>query len=288
MSLLRLFLAQEVITQWRSMRFRALAAVYVMATSIPAVMTFLVSGRTPRAIGPAAYNTYLLSEQPLLTALLAAGLAVDALSRERDEGSFGVLSVASISSVGYVLLRWLAVVAISIPISLLPTLVSAALAIHTRPTLPLLPMFAEGWLLSVLPSLLVSSALAIALGTITGRAVLSIVFFAVLLRSAWIRLHDWLFRIHRLNLPVPATFFAGGERGIRELMWTLRGYWFPRHAIRMRLSSCARGARMLLSRPGDHRGDDGDCSWRSRRSIFAGRAAICGRGRSPKSISSAR
>ena len=249
MNLFRLFLAHEWITQWRSMRFRALAAVYVMATSIPAVMTFLVSGRTPRVIGPAAYNTYLLSEQPLLTALLAAGLAVDALSRERDEGSFGVLSVAPISSVGYVLRRWLAIVVICTPISFIPTIISAAVAIHTRPTLPLLPMFAEGWLLSVLPSLLVSSALAIALGTITGRAVLSIIFAAVFFTIGLDTMNSLLFHVHRLNFDGPGDLFAGGERGIRELMWAIRGYWFPDMpsdaAFLLRTRS-----RMLLSRAG--------------------------------------
>jgi ABC-type transport system involved in multi-copper enzyme maturation permease subunit len=227
MNLFRMFLAHELITQWRSMRFRALAAVYVIATSIPAVMAFLISGRTPRAIGPAATNTFLLSEQPLLTALLAAGLAVDALSRERDEGSFGVLSVAPISSAGYVLRRWLAIVTICMPISLMPTIISAALAIHTRQTLALLPMFAEGWLLSVLPSLLVSSALAIALGTITGRAVLSIIFAALLFTIGLDTMNDVLFRILRLNFGGPGDLFAGGERGIRELMWAIRFYWFP-------------------------------------------------------------
>lgn len=249
MSLFRLFVGHEMITQWRSMRFRALAAVYVVATSIPAAVTFLVSGRTPRVIGPAAYNTFLLSEQPLLTALLAAGLAVDALSRERDEGSFGVLSVAPISSAGYVLRRWLAIVVICIPISFMPTIISAVLAIHTRQTLPLLPMFAEGWLVSVLPSLVVSSALAIALGTITGRAVLSIIFAAVLFTIGMDTINDVFFHFHRLNFGGPGDLFAGGERGIRELTWAIHGFWFSDMpsdaAFLLRFRS-----RMLLSRAG--------------------------------------
>jgi hypothetical protein len=222
-----LFVAHEWITQWRSLRFRALAGVYAIVASIPGVAAFLISGRTPRAIGPAAYNTFLLSEQPLLTALLAAGLAIDALSRERDEGSFSVLSVAPISSSGYVLRRWLAIVMICIPVSLLPTIVTAALAIHTRAALPLLPMFFEGWLLSVLPSLLVSSALALALGTITGRAVLSIIFTALLFTIGLDELNDVLFRVHRLNFDGPRALFAGGDRGIQELIWTIRGFWLP-------------------------------------------------------------
>jgi ABC-type transport system involved in multi-copper enzyme maturation permease subunit len=233
MKLFGLFLTHEGITQWRSIRFRALSALYVIVASMPAVGVFLisgrtfVSGRTLRVIGPAAYNTFLLSEQPLLTALLAAGLAIDALSRERDEGSFSALSVAPISSVGYVLRRWLSIVVICIPISLLPTIISAALATHTRQTLSLLPMFAEGWLLSIAPSLLVSSALAIALGTITGRTVLSIIFAAVFFTIGLDGMNDVLFHVHRLNFAGPGDLFAGGERGIQELTWAIRGYWFP-------------------------------------------------------------
>jgi ABC-type transport system involved in multi-copper enzyme maturation permease subunit len=227
MKLFALFLTHEGITQWRSIRFRALSAVYVIVASMPALGVFLISGRTLRAIGPAAYNTFLLSEQPLFTALLAAGLAIDALSRERDEGSFSALSVAPISSVGYVLRRWLSIVVICIPISLLPTIISAALAIHTRQTLSLLPMFADGWLLSIVPSLLVSSALAIALGTITGRTVLSIIFAAVFFTIGLDGMNDVLFHVHRLNFAGPGDLFAGGERGIQELNWAIRGYWFP-------------------------------------------------------------
>ena len=225
--LMSLFVAHEMRTQWRSMRFRALAAVYVILVSAPAVAMFLISGRTPRVIGPAAFNMFLLSEQPLLTALLAAGIAIDALSRERDEGSFSVLSVAPISSAGYVLRRWLAIVAICIPVTLLPTIISAALAVHTPITLPLLPMFAEGWLVSVLPAVLVSSALALSLGTITGRAVLSIIFVALFFTIGLDTLNDLLFHVHRLHFAGPGDLFAGGERSIDELTWAIRGYWFP-------------------------------------------------------------
>src|SRR6267378_3834594 len=121
MRLFRVFLAHELITQWRSVRFRGLAAVYVVVASATSIGLFVMTGRTPRIFGPATYNGFLLSEQPLLTALFAVGLAVDAIARERDEGSFAVLSVAPISSAGYVLRRWLSIVVICIGVSLLPT-----------------------------------------------------------------------------------------------------------------------------------------------------------------------
>jgi hypothetical protein len=225
MKLFGLFLEHELMTQWRSMRFRGLAALYVIAASIPPVVVFAISGRMPRMTGPAAYNTFLLSVQPLLTALFAAGLALDALSRERDEGSFSVLSVAPLSSIGYVLRRWLAV-AICILISLVPTIITAALGAHTRYTFPMMPIFFEGWLLSVLPALLVSSALAIALGTITGRTVLAIIF-GLLLITAGIGIADDLLFYVRLNFNGPDELFAGGTGKIQELIWAAKGYWLP-------------------------------------------------------------
>jgi hypothetical protein len=226
MKLFGLFVEHELMTQWRSMRFRGLALLYVIVAAIPPVVLFAISGRMPRLAGPAAYNTFLLSEQPLLTALLAAGLALDAISRERDEGSFSVLSVAPVSSIGYVLRRWLAVVAICILVSLLPTIITAAIGAHTRYTFPAMPIFFEGWLMSVLPALLVSSALAIAVGTITGRTVLAIIF-GVLLITAGIGIADDLLFYIRINFDGPGELFAGGTRHIQELIWTMKGYWLP-------------------------------------------------------------
>src|SRR5206468_127892 len=133
-------------------------------------------------------------------------------------------------------------------VSLLPTAITAALAAHTRQTLPLLPIFFEGWLVSVLASLLVSSALAMALGTITGRTVLAIIFGALLI-TAGIGIMDGMLFYARINFAGPSDLFTGGDRAIQELIWTLRGHWFPRvpsdAAFPLRSE-----ARALLSRAG--------------------------------------
>jgi ABC-type transport system involved in multi-copper enzyme maturation permease subunit len=248
MRLFRVFLGHELITQWRSVRFRGLTAVYVLVASIPGVVMFLIASRTTHLFGPAAYNMILVSQQPLLTALFAVGLAVDAIARERDEGSFAVLSVAPISSAGYVLWRWLALLSICIPVSLMPTLVTAALAGRRNQVLPLLSMFAGGWLVFVLPALLVSSALALAIGTITGRTVLAIIFGAVLI-SAGIGMINGLAFYRHLNFDGPGDLFTGGSRNMQELAWMIRGYWFGRTpsdaAFPLRTE-----ARALLSRAG--------------------------------------
>jgi ABC-type transport system involved in multi-copper enzyme maturation permease subunit len=226
MRLLRVFIEYEARTQFRSARFRGLAIVYVLAASAPAVVTYVVSGRSSMVIGSAAYNAFILSVQPLLTVLLAAGLSVDAVARERDEGSFAILSVAPISSAGYLLRRLIAVVILCLPLTLLPPAIAAALAGYAQHRMPLLSAFAGGWLFYVLPPLLIGSALFIALGTITGRTVLSIIFVALLVTIGFDVINDLAFLLHR-NFSPPSELFHA-MNSMQQLIWTIRGYWSPR------------------------------------------------------------
>lgn len=226
MRLLRVFVWHELLTQSRTLRFRALVAIYIAVASAPAAILFLASSRTSRHIGPAGYNAFLVAVQPLLTVFLAVGLSIDALSRERDEGSFSVLSVASLSSAGYVLRRWFAIVIVCVVVSLVPVAVTAALAVHSWDTVALLPMFFAGWLVRVLPPLLVFSALGTALGAITGRVVIAIVLGVVLATAGIGIVNDLAFRAH-LRFAGPSDLVFGGERIFNELVWIARGYWIP-------------------------------------------------------------
>jgi ABC-type transport system involved in multi-copper enzyme maturation permease subunit len=223
MRMLRFFIAHEWLTQVRSIRFRGLAIAYVLACIATPVVVFAAGRRSTVLLGPGAYNAIVLMAQPLLTSLLAAGLSVDAISRERDDGSWGVLSVAPISSAGYLARRWFAVVAICIAISLVPTLVTAALAIRTAAALPLVTMFAEGWLMNVLPALLASSAIAIALGTITGRTVLAIVFAFLVLIVGLEMINGVLFYAH-VRFDGPSELFGGSLFGFSRIQWLIKGY----------------------------------------------------------------
>jgi len=220
------FVAHEIVTQRRSGRFRALAFLYVALAILPAAAVFAISARAKIVIGSATYAAVTAAVQPLLTALLAAALAIDALTRERDEGSFAVLAVAPLSSAGYLLRRWLAVVAVCLPLTLLPPLLAAALAARAQHAAPLISAFAATWLLDVVPPLLVVSALAIALGTIAGRTVVAIVFAALLLTFGLGMANDLLaYRHHHFD--GPAELFGMRPMQWRELAWALRGWWSP-------------------------------------------------------------
>ena len=227
MRLLRLFVEYEAVTQLRSARFRGLAAVYVIAASTPAVATWVAAGRSSVAIGSAAYSTFVLSVQPVLTVLLAAALSADALARERDEGSFSVLSVAPISSAGYLLRRWMAVAALSIPLSFVPQVIAATLAGYTQHRVPQLWTFVAGWLFHVLPPLLATSVLFMALGTITGRTVLSIIFAALMITAGLDLLNSFAMIFHR-KFDGPDSLIFRTMRSVQELVWTVRGYWSSR------------------------------------------------------------
>ncbi|HEV2721001.1 MAG TPA: hypothetical protein VG323_13345 [Thermoanaerobaculia bacterium] len=220
------FVVHELVTQRRSGRFRALAFLYVALASLPAIAVFAVSARAKIVIGSATYAAVTGAVQPLLTALLAAAIAIDAFTRERDEGSFAVLAVAPLSSAGYLARRWLAVVAVCLPLTLLPPLIAAALAARAQHTAPLASAFAATWLLDVVPPLLVASALAIALGTIAGRTVVAIVFAALLLTFGLEMAND-LFAYRHHHFDGPAELFGMRPMLWMQMRWALRGWWSP-------------------------------------------------------------
>lgn len=241
MRMLRFFIAHEAKTQFRSMRFRGLAIAYVVLSLAAPVVIFAAGHRLATIVGPGALNAILLMQQPILTTLLGAILAVDSISRERDEGSFGVLSVAAISSTGYLVRRWLALIAVCLPITLLPTIITAAMSITSRAAVPMLWIFAAGWALSVLPALLASTAYAIALGTITSRTVLAIILGLVILTAGLGILNDLLFYLH-VRLDGPGGILGGDQFHLHRIEWLIRGYFgdFPSDAsypVRSRLRS---------------------------------------------------
>jgi ABC-type transport system involved in multi-copper enzyme maturation permease subunit len=227
MRLFRCFVAHEFLVQMRSVRFRGLVVIYVLAASLAPALAFFVSRRGTRMVGPSLYETVLFALQPSLTALFAVGLSIDAIARERDEGSFPVLSVAPLSSAGYLLRRWVALLVVCIPVSLLPTLIAAAFAARQDSALPVVLMFAEGWLVYILPPLLLASALSIALGTITGRTVLAALFGVALFTVGIGTINGFVLHRH-LHFDGPAILLGARGQTIERLLWALRGYWFLR------------------------------------------------------------
>jgi hypothetical protein len=224
MTLFPAFLAHEWTTQMRNVRFRLAAVAYAALAASPAVFVKIVAARADYIVGPATYATALMLFQPMLTTLFAGAVAIDAITREREESSFAVVSLAPLSAAGYVLRRWLAIAVLAAPVTMLPQLIGAALAAHAQQSVAGLTPFAWTWLLQILPVLLAVSATMLALGTITGRPVLAILAFAAALPLALGTLQDLLAYAHR-RIDGPGRFFAFDETAIQQLVWTVRGFW---------------------------------------------------------------
>jgi len=226
-TLLGTFLSHEALTQLRSTRFRAIGAVYVLASSAPAIFAFVVAGRASYAVGSATYAALLDFAQPLLTLLLAGLISVDAITREREEGSFAVVSLASLSATGYLLRRWLAVIVMLLPLTIAPRLIGAGLAAVQLRQLPLLAAFAGGWALHVLPVVVIVSALALALGTINGSTILAIVVAFLLMTAGLDEVNDIAAHWHR-HFDGPAGMVVPDGRVLTQLQWSIRGWYEPR------------------------------------------------------------
>ena len=158
------FLAHEARTQFRSGRFRLLAALYVIFGSLPALLLFFRARRAVYVIAPSAFTGAMSATQPILTTVLAALIAVDAITRERDDNSFGVVSLAPMTNSGYLLRRWLAVSLVALSMTIVPRAIGAALSYALAHTVP--ASLAWTWLLGVVPAVFLATAIAIAFGVL--------------------------------------------------------------------------------------------------------------------------
>ncbi|HSF43699.1 MAG TPA: hypothetical protein VLT87_28155, partial [Thermoanaerobaculia bacterium] len=170
MRLAAAFAVHEARTQARSLRFRVVAACYVLAGSAPAVIAFTRHGRYGVLYGGATYLTETAAVLPLLTGLLAAVLSLDGVTREQSEGAWSTVSLTEIASAGYLLRRFVALLAVLLPLTAIPFLVAGGLALAAGT--PVSPEALAGtWLLGVVPLAAAVSALLLAVGTIGGGAI---------------------------------------------------------------------------------------------------------------------
>ncbi len=197
MTLLRAFVEHEAKMQLRSPRFRVLSIVYVGGCSAPAIFLAIAAGRMAYVIGASPFWFYTGPVQALLTSMLAIAIAVDAIARERDEGSLPVVSLAPISGTGYVIRRWLAVVAVLAPITFIPRVVAYGAAAYHIGRIVSPAGFLLGWLIHIVPLLIVISALAFALGTITSRTVLALLFGFLIFTMGFGLSNELLAHTHR-------------------------------------------------------------------------------------------
>ena len=182
MRLTAAFAAHEARTQARSLRFRVVAACYVLAGSFPAAFCFLVREKIGMFYGGATYLAETVNFLPCLTAVLATVLALDGVTREQSEGAWSTVSLTEIPSAGYLLRRWAALLAILLPLTAVPFLVAAGLA-ATAGTPVSLEALAGMWLSAAAPPAVAFSGLALALGTIGGSPVNS---FLLLGAALWL------------------------------------------------------------------------------------------------------
>jgi hypothetical protein len=217
--LLAAFAAHELRTQGRSLRFRVVAALYAALGAGPAVLAWSRREQSLSVIGSSTYAAESFEILPVLTAVAAFLLALDAVTREQDEGAWSTVSLAGMSSAGYLLRRWLALQALLLPLTVLPVAAAAALAVAANGPETLYPSsFAVPWLLHVVPVAMTFSALAVAVGTIAGGAINAFLLAAFAL----------------LAVPALANSLLG-RLGIRlgaPLDWLNMGY-LPRSLSRM-------------------------------------------------------
>jgi hypothetical protein len=186
----------------------------------------VAAGRGRTLLGAAGYAAGMVLIEPLATALMAAVFAVDAITRERDEGSFGVVSLAPFSGAGYLLRRWVGLLTLLLPLTMLPSLIAWSLAsirlAHAAAAAP----FVGSWLLHVVPSLAIFSALALAIGTITGQTVLAAIVAAVVFSAGIVLLNDIAAHTHRRFDGIGALTNSE-DLEVEKLVWAIRGWGGP-------------------------------------------------------------
>lgn len=225
------FLAHELRTQRRSLRYRVATGAYLFLGCLPAALVH-VRRSGSFFIGPASYAWETFAVLPLLTALFAALVALDGIHREKEDGAWSTLSVAGMSNAGYVLRRWLALQTVILPWTAVPPFVAAAVAAADRGAALLDPLvFAGPWLLHVLPLALAVSTLSFALGTIGGGAVNAVLLQLGIGSLLQLALGRALFRFgYRLGSPFGwldvDTFNSAADR-IATVIKPPRDDYFP-------------------------------------------------------------
>jgi hypothetical protein len=210
----------------RSGRFAAVVLAYVAVCAVPPCLLVVIASRSRYFIGGEAFASGLMLVQPLATAVFAGVAAIDALTRERDEGSFQVTSLSRSSAAGYVMRRWLAVVAIIIPLTLIPVLIAfGAASVSQREAAPFVA-FLLRWAVQIAPVAVIFSALSIALGTVSGRPAVAVIVAAVLFTAGFSTINDIAAHTHRhfdglsgLVMPDPMQ--------VQQLSWALAGWATP-------------------------------------------------------------
>src|SRR5581483_2275191 len=214
-SVLGAFLRLEVLHSMRALRVRAVGLLWVGLSSLPAIAVFL-RRQAGEWTGASTYAAETLPFLVPLTAMAAFLLASDALTREREEGSWTTLALCPASSAGYVLRRWASVLALLLVLSAVPLLLALALAAVSGVPLATGP-FAWPWLLRVAPAAIVWSALGLgsgtAAGSLLGGAGLALVAWVVAREVANRILFHFGLHLDALGVPLQELFASIARLG---------------------------------------------------------------------------
>ncbi|MEO8505287.1 MAG: hypothetical protein ABI609_15430 [Acidobacteriota bacterium] len=201
------FLRAEVLVHLRSLRGRVAIAAYLAIACTPAILAGRAQGGD-LLLGGSTYAAEVLTFLPLLSAALAITLGLDAIVRERRSGSWSVLTLTSMSSAGYLLRRWSALLALLLPLSALPLAVAAASASLNGAARGPLGNFVWPWLLFVVPAVVGASALAVGAGTIADGIVPAAILVALLATLAPTLVNSVLF-VTRRHVTLDASASLG-------------------------------------------------------------------------------
>lgn len=168
---------QEWRLQIRSGRFRVAVLGYLVLSAVPpAVLYFLIRRYSLVTFGPSSYLAQALVLQPCLVILLAILLVGARSGTESLREQWSPLASAPLGGLGFLGRRWLTLLALLLPLTLVPLLVAAGIAYASGAPVVAWEVWLQAWLMTVLPRALLASAVWLALVTIAGSELLALVF----------------------------------------------------------------------------------------------------------------
>lgn len=179
MSALGEFVRLEGLLQARSLRARGAVAVYLAAAAVPA----LLAARAQNGellLGSSTYVADVMTFLTPLSAALAAALTIDGVVRDRRSGAWSVLTLMPMSSAGYLLRRWAALLVLLLPLSAVPLAVALGVAAAQGAAIGPLSNVLVPWLLRVVPVVVGVSAAALGAGTLTDGIVPAVILLVTL------------------------------------------------------------------------------------------------------------
>ncbi|MEM7586428.1 MAG: ABC transporter permease [Acidobacteriota bacterium] len=223
MRLLGAMFRYELALQRRSPRFRLAVLAYVGLGSVPAgLLYFILRHHTSETLGANSYLAQTLQVQPYLTALLTVMIAGNRSSVAALTEMWSVLSSAALSNTGFVVRRWLALLMLILPFTLLPLLVSLAFAVAAGHTSIDPVTWIGSWAIRILPLAAALSAYWLAFVTITGGELAALITTFAILPMLISVANQFLLRYH-LTVSGYSSWFGYWDL-FMWIRWTLASW----------------------------------------------------------------